>query len=180
MPDLRPLASEATPKEGQVSWNVAEVSEELHKYALSLCRDRARSEDLVQRTLERLVDSSTSAVRVPIAWAKRILKNSFIDEERRRATRLRATEQLASQPVVENRSAVEARIDLTAALGQLPAELSQALMLVVVERYTYAEAAEVQRVAEGTVKSRVARARKRLADLMLQKPSRRGERPKNG
>jgi len=55
------------------------------------------------------------------------------------------------------------RIDVEAALAQLPVEQRAALVLVDVQGYPVSEAAEMLGVAEGTIKSRCARGRARLA-----------------
>jgi RNA polymerase sigma-70 factor (ECF subfamily) len=52
------------------------------------------------------------------------------------------------------------------ALGQLPVEQRAALVLVDLQGYSVAEVAEILGVAEGTVKSRCARGRTRLAVLL--------------
>ena len=54
------------------------------------------------------------------------------------------------------------RLDLEAALAQLPAEQRQPLLLVCVEQLSYAEVAEVLRIPVGTVMSRVCRGRATL------------------
>ena len=52
------------------------------------------------------------------------------------------------------------------ALGQVPTDQREALLLIVAEGLTYEEAAHVCGVAIGTIKSRVNRARMRLAELL--------------
>ena len=55
-------------------------------------------------------------------------------------------------------------MDVKNALGRLPQENRAAILLVAVEGYSYSEAAAVLEVPAGTVASRVARARKALAE----------------
>jgi RNA polymerase sigma-70 factor (ECF subfamily) len=55
---------------------------------------------------------------------------------------------------------------VTAALRTLPIEQSTALVLIDIEGFSVAEAAEILDVAIGTVKSRCARGRARLAPLL--------------
>ena len=52
------------------------------------------------------------------------------------------------------------------ALAKLPVEYREALLLVVAEGLSYEEAAQVCGVPVGTIKSRVNRARVRLAQLL--------------
>ena len=56
--------------------------------------------------------------------------------------------------------------DLRRALAKLPVEQREAVLLVGAEGLSYVEAASICGVAVGTIKSRVNRARTRLADLM--------------
>ena len=56
--------------------------------------------------------------------------------------------------------------DLRSALAQLPSEQREALLLIGAEGLSYEVAARICGVALGTIKSRVSRARVRLADLL--------------
>ncbi|HJV95894.1 MAG TPA: RNA polymerase sigma factor, partial [Albitalea sp.] len=58
------------------------------------------------------------------------------------------------------------RMDLQLALAALPPAMREVLLLVTVEEYTYAEAAQILDVPVGTVMSRLHRARERLRELM--------------
>ncbi len=56
--------------------------------------------------------------------------------------------------------------DMSAALARLPRDQREAVLLVGVDGMSYEEAAKITGVAVGTVKSRVNRARNRLAELL--------------
>ena len=56
--------------------------------------------------------------------------------------------------------------DLSRALQQLPVDQREALILVCATGLSYEEAADVCQVAVGTIKSRIARARDRLVELL--------------
>ena len=60
----------------------------LHRYAVNLARDHDRADDLVQETLIRAMGNLVLLQRLHPhqrqAWMYRVLKNLFIDEERRR------------------------------------------------------------------------------------------------
>jgi RNA polymerase sigma-70 factor, ECF subfamily len=105
-------------------------------------------------------------------WLHRIVVNACLDRIRRQ--RARPTVPL---PEVDTTVAPapdrETRLDVEAALGQLPVEQRSALVLVDVQGYAVAEAAEILGVAEGTIKSRCARGRARLAVVLgyLRNPS---------
>ncbi|MFI9156415.1 RNA polymerase sigma factor SigM [Kitasatospora aureofaciens] len=109
-------------------------------------------------------------------WLHRIVVNACLDRARRSATRrttpldddpqrldsLVGTAEPADSPVVR----AEVHRELTAALAELPVEQRAALVLVDMQGYPVAEAAELLGVPVGTVKSRCARGRARLLPLV--------------
>jgi RNA polymerase sigma-70 factor (ECF subfamily) len=115
-------------------------------------------------------------------WLHRVVVNACLD--RIRAARVRAADALpddldehagrgslvsaaaeANDPA-ERAVAEERRTAVLAALATLPAEQRAALVLVDMEGFSVAEAAQVLDCAEGTVKSRCSRGRARLAPLL--------------
>ena len=56
--------------------------------------------------------------------------------------------------------------DMRGALAELPDDQREALLLVAASGFSYEEAAEICGVAVGTIKSRVNRARNRLAEML--------------
>jgi RNA polymerase sigma-70 factor (ECF subfamily) len=107
-------------------------------------------------------------------WLHRIVVNAALDRLRRKAARPatptgdeRALEVLAGQsampPVTDPTSAREITLDVEAALRFLSPEQRAALVLVDMLGYPVADAAEVLGISVGTVKSRCARGRARLA-----------------
>ena len=100
-------------------------------------------------------------------WLHRIVVNACLDRLRRRAAR--PTVPLPPQDPAAPRDDPDERVTaltVTAALARLPAESRAAVVLVDLEGFSVAEAAEVLGVAEGTVKSRCSRGRARLAVLL--------------
>ncbi len=108
-------------------------------------------------------------------WLHRIVVNACLDRIRRQ--RVRPTVPLADRAADEDggRYAPEPaapRVDhdtvlaVRQALAQLPVEQRAAIVLVDLQGYPVAEAAEILGVAEGTVKSRCFRGRARLAVLL--------------
>ena len=103
------------------------------------------------------------------SWMYRIAQNLYIDRGRslkRRGTSvdLEHAEELTGD---DGRAITEARSDLAAAqrvLQALPEDQRTTFLLVVVEGLSYREAAETMQVQIGTVMSRIARARQRVAD----------------
>jgi RNA polymerase sigma-70 factor (ECF subfamily) len=103
-------------------------------------------------------------------WMHRIVVNACFDLTRRRA--VRPTEPLrldpASEPSGRDRvSEQETSLAVLAALRTLPPEQAAAVVLVDIEGYPVNEAAEILAVPSGTVKSRCARARARLAEQLV-------------
>ncbi|HUR51138.1 MAG TPA: RNA polymerase sigma factor SigM [Mycobacteriales bacterium] len=97
-------------------------------------------------------------------WLHRIVVNACLDRARRRA--VRPTVPLPEQPPADPRDRLAERetgLDVEQALAALPEEQRVALVLVELEGLSVAEAAEILRVPEGTVKSRCFRGRARLA-----------------
>jgi RNA polymerase sigma-70 factor (ECF subfamily) len=102
-------------------------------------------------------------------WLHRIVVNACLDLARRRA--VRPTEPLridpASEPFGRDRVAErETSLAVMAALRSLPPEQAAAVVLVDIEGYPVSEVAEMLEVPTGTVKSRCARARARLAEQL--------------
>lgn len=103
-------------------------------------------------------------------WLHRIVVNACLDQARRRASRpVVALADDESRPAPTARDTIadhETAAEVLAALRQLPPEQAAAVVLVDVEGYPVAEVAEILAVPTGTVKSRCARARARLAELL--------------
>lgn len=103
-------------------------------------------------------------------WLHRIVINACLDRIRRRKTRptVALPDQGPGEPA-DTRDHVAERdtaIVITDALAQLPAEQAAAITLVDLQGYSVADSAAILGVAEGTIKSRCARGRARLAELL--------------
>jgi RNA polymerase sigma-70 factor, ECF subfamily len=106
-------------------------------------------------------------------WSYRVATNACLDELRRRARRPRPVEAdderfgdrpPAGRPRLED--AVSDRIDIDAALAQLPEEFRAAVVLRDLCQLDYAEIAAVLDIPAGTVRSRIARGRAALGRLL--------------
>ena len=98
-------------------------------------------------------------------WLHRITVNACLD----RLRRVRPTSDIADHEPVEphdRHRSVEVRLDVQAALAQLPEGQRLALTLVDMHGLPVAEAAQVLGVAEGTIKSRCSRGREAMALLL--------------
>ncbi|MBQ0822152.1 sigma-70 family RNA polymerase sigma factor [Microvirga terrae] len=142
----------------------------LRAFAISLSGSIERADDLVQvallRGLENL-DKFQPGTSMQ-AWLFTILRNQFHTDYRRRRREVEdpdgaMAQQLAVMP--EQGPHLDFR-DLQVALTKLSVEQREALLLVSAEGVSYEEAAQICGVNIGTIKSRVSRARTRLAELL--------------
>ena len=81
-----------------------------------------------------------------------------------------AAKELRTSPVLQHAAAARERGNLEAALAELPQEQRTAIVLCDVEGLDYAEIAVAMKTSLGTVKSRIARARMKMRDIMLRQP----------
>jgi RNA polymerase sigma-70 factor (ECF subfamily) len=103
-----------------------------------------------------------------MAWLFTILRNSFSSHYRKQKREVEDADgihasKLTSAPEQIHKAEVH---DLMVALQKLAPEQREALLLVGAEGLPYEEVAQITGVAVGTVKSRVNRARRRLAELL--------------
>ena len=99
------------------------------------------------------------------SWLHRIVVNACLDRLRRTAAQ--PTIPLADERAVGDRTAeVDTALTVRRALMRLPVEQRAAVLAVDMHGYSVADAAALLGVAEGTVKSRRARARARLTGLL--------------
>jgi RNA polymerase sigma-70 factor (ECF subfamily) len=142
----------------------------LRAFAISLCGNVDRADDLVQETLFKAwnhLDSFKEGTNLK-AWLFTILRNTYFSERRKRRREVEDADgsyadTLKTHP--EQTSHVEFK-EFTAALAKLPDDQREALILVGASGFSYEEAAEICGCAVGTIKSRVNRARTRLAHLL--------------
>jgi RNA polymerase sigma-70 factor (ECF subfamily) len=137
----------------------------LRRYARSLMLDAYTADDLVQTTLERALAHwhQFDQRRDLVVWLIGIAHHAHLDELRRSA-RVHVVEPQAAQAHADARRVdpgndLGLRIDLLAALRGLPIEQREALLLVAVEQFSYAECANLLHVPVGTVMSRISRGR---------------------
>jgi RNA polymerase sigma-70 factor (ECF subfamily) len=138
----------------------------------------ARVAQLTSRTPEDAADAlqdamlsahrSASSFRRDAAvssWLHRIVVNACRDRLRRHKARPTTTLDDA-YPVADNTAHIDTAIMVQQALGQLPHPQRAAVVAVDMHGYSIADTARILGVAEGTVKSRCARGRARLAVLL--------------
>ncbi len=142
----------------------------LRVFAISLCRNADRADDLVQETLSRAlahINSFQAGTNLP-AWLFTILRNAFRSEYRKRLREVddadgSCAETLTTQP--EQTSHLDFQ-DFLTALDKLPVDQRKALILVGASGYSYREAAKICDCTVDAIKTRVSRARIRLAQYL--------------
>ncbi|MDQ0313836.1 sigma-70 family RNA polymerase sigma factor [Amorphus orientalis] len=142
----------------------------LRAFALSLTGNADQADDLVQ---EALMKAWTSLDRFQPgtnmrAWLFTILRNAFYSEFRKKRREVEDADgamaaKLSSHPEQLGHMDFD---DFRRVLDELPSDQREALILIGASGFSYEEAAEICGCAVGTVKSRVNRARTRLADLL--------------
>jgi RNA polymerase sigma-70 factor (ECF subfamily) len=147
----------------------------LYRVALRLTGDPSQAQDLVQDTMLKAYRSwkqyrpGTNAK----GWLLTILRNTFINDYRRRKHEPIAMDLESVEPYALDRSMQEADPEGTffsqivdakvlEAIDGLPTEFREVLVLSDVEGMPYAEIAETLQIPVGTVKSRLFRARRQL------------------
>ncbi|MBB1492059.1 RNA polymerase sigma factor [Paracoccus sp. MC1862] len=142
----------------------------LRAFALSLTRESASADDLVQDTIVKAwtnIEKFQAGTNLR-AWLFTILRNTFYSARRKTRREVSDTDGIhaarqATRPEHDGRLAMN---DFKAAFAQLPDEQREALILVGGSGFSYEEAANMTGVAVGTVKSRANRGRRRLAELL--------------
>lgn len=150
----------------------------IHAVCNRMCNDRGDADDAAQnalvsiaRGLDRFDGRSSLS-----SWIYRIATNACLDELRKQRRRPEPVDlallPAGNEPTSTQESpeagviAGETRGELAGALSELPEEFRVAVVLRDVADLDYASIAEITGVAIGTVRSRIARGRGRLADIL--------------
>ncbi len=164
----------------------------LYNTAYRLARNAEDAEDLVQETFlkaYRSFDQFTPGTNLK-AWLFKILKNTFINEYRRRQAAPPASDFAEIEDAFESQirpaagsvqknpeeEALAQSFDqeVQRALEALPHDYRIAVLLADIEGFSYKEIAEILEIPLGTVMSRLYRGRKLLEETMLRYARRRG------
>jgi RNA polymerase sigma-70 factor (ECF subfamily) len=140
----------------------------LYRAAWALCGSREDAEDLVQETYARvLARPRLLRNEDDLGYLLRALRNTFLTQKRTERRRLRPgplPEQLdlvADPQARQPQAALEAG-ELYAAVAALPGDFRDVLVAVDITGLSYKEAARALRIREGTVMSRLYRARQQV------------------
>ncbi len=138
----------------------------LWRFCLSLTGQRDKADDLAQMTCTRAIEKAhlyqpgTHLDRWLFVMARRLWLNELRDNARR------VTQSVHDVDIADNSAPAETNIfarDVLHELNTLPEAQRAAALLVFVEGYKYAEAAEILDIPVGTIMSRISAARATLA-----------------
>ena len=142
----------------------------LRAFAISLTGDVDRADDLVQEAVVRGLSHLHQFKRGTNfqGWMFTILRNQFHSAFRKRRREVEDADGIyaAKVAIPPEQGAYLDFTDFRNALGKLSPEQREALLLIGAEGLTYEETAVICNTKVGTIKSRVNRARKRLAEIL--------------
>lgn len=143
----------------------------LRRFAYSLTGSMADADDLLQNTVEILLTKPVPNDAELLAWSYRICRNLWIDEYRASKVRQAAVQKPELQQK-EEETTTQITSDITLkqverAMATLPVDQREVLSLVAVQGLSYQDTATVLSVPSGTVMSRLARARSKLAKILF-------------
>jgi RNA polymerase sigma-70 factor (ECF subfamily) len=160
-PDPRTIRAAAAGDEQAFTTLMRAAQPHVWRFVRHLLGDDELAADVTQETFVR-VHRSLTRFRFDSrfsTWLFRIARNAAVDEQRRMARRQRIVAAVA-RPEPSGDGALGT--ELKTALASLSPRLREAFVLVEVFGLKYQDAAEVLDVPDGTVKSRVFRARLQL------------------
>lgn len=148
-----------------------ELLPRLRRFAIGLAGSPADGDDLCQMTIERALsrrDQWQEGTRLD-SWMYRIMRNIFIDERRASSRRSETFVDEDAGLSVGSDGGQEARVELSMvdrAMARLPEDQREAVLLVMVEGYSYKEAAAIVDCPVGTLNSRLVRGRDALMAML--------------
>jgi RNA polymerase sigma-70 factor (ECF subfamily) len=143
----------------------------LYRLAWSLCGSRHLAEELTQETYARVLARPRRLKGNDFQYLARTLRNVLSDHwraERRRPVAVSddvLADELAADCAADPEAASRVG-EVYAEIGRLPGHLREVVAAVDVAGLSYAQAAEALRIPDGTVMSRLYRARARLAGAL--------------
>ncbi|HEX7946922.1 MAG TPA: sigma-70 family RNA polymerase sigma factor [Phenylobacterium sp.] len=138
----------------------------MRAFARGMCHDATAADDLAQEGLLKAwtARGSYQPGTNLKAWVFMIMRNAFYSEKRRSWRSVPLEQDMAERKVAVSDPGAAIELDeLRRALLLLPDEQREALILIGAGGWSYEEVAEMCGCAVGTIKSRVSRARDRLA-----------------
>lgn len=156
----------------------------LYRLAYNLCGNRDDAEDLVQDVVLKMYPKRRELLKLekPVTWLCKVLYHHFLDQHRRKqrspVTLVADTnseqvidfENFAAQQADPSGELEEQGImrDFQQALDQLSDDFRIAIVMFEIEGYSLGEMEEILDVPQGTLKSRLHRARNQLKNILIQ------------
>lgn len=167
-------------------------ADSLYNFGFYLSNDEEQAKDLLQETLLRAYkyvnyyEQGTNAK----AWLLRILKNTFINEYRKKSKRpahvsfedFHTADESEETGFIDLREEVYDSLigdEITKSLNSLPVDYRLIILLCDIEGFKYDEIAKIIDVPIGTVRSRLHRARNMLKEKLKNYAEKRGYNTKN-
>lgn len=171
---MKPVTSNSAESPFDFRRELTRVIPHLRAFARGLCGRPDYADDLVQEALLKAWaarDSFQPGTSMK-SWTFVILRNAYLTEARRNRFRAEydpdAAEKILSRPASQEDALHMG--DLKSAMMRLSPERREALLLVGAGGFSYEEAASIADCAVGTMKSRVARARRSLDEALSSGP----------
>jgi RNA polymerase sigma-70 factor, ECF subfamily len=146
---------------------VADLLPPLYRAARAWTGSREEAEDLVQETFAHVLARPRVVLGEDLGYLMRAMHNTLTSRRRaaaRRPQTVELEEELdAGTGMRDDPETAAENAEVLSAIAELPAEFRDALVAVDVAGLSYHEAARLLELPEGTVTSRLFRARDRLA-----------------
>lgn len=161
------------------------LERQVYRLCYSMTRSREDAEDATQETMIKLWRTLPSyRFECPILpYTLRMARNTALDLLRRRNARIQTVSMTVQDEAGENETMNVADPDeyanparayerqervrnICAAIDELPPDQRDIIVLKDLEGYSYEHIGQILQIGEGTVKSRLSRARKKLSEML--------------
>ena len=149
----------------------------LKRYALSFAYNASEADDLLQSSVVRALTrwQQLSDMKYMDRWMFTVMSSVWKNELRAKSIRLgkgfQSPDALQDPAFINNLDGSILYSEVLQMIGELPESQREVIMLVYVEGFKYEEAADILEVPVGTIMSRIARARVKLASKLGSKKS---------
>jgi len=164
--DRELLSRIATGDEAAFKRLYARYADRVFRYALTLLRNRHLAEEVVQETMVAVWNGARTfrGTAQVSTWIFGIARNQAHALRRRESRGERVPDEPAVLPDPAERVEVQDRV--LAAVEELPPEQREVVFLAFYEGFSYREIARILGVPEGTVKSRMYFAKRKLREVL--------------
>jgi RNA polymerase sigma-70 factor (ECF subfamily) len=134
----------------------------LYRYALSLCGQEEQAWDLVH---DAVLNSRKYIIINKEAYLRRMVRNAFYDELKRRARNIDFNEELAESQLNIDEE-MENKNEINFLLSKLSPEEREIIFLHYVEGYSYKEISSLSGMKVGTVMSKLSRSKEKMREAI--------------